>query len=95
MTAPYPRYVEPPPMWTAQEWDGTNTQPIADFLAAHGIDAGLAASGSILYLLMGSSSPTYAAGTSIVLRCNGTGWSVDAARASTAGLSPYSDFYVS
>ncbi|WP_190824710.1 hypothetical protein [Saccharopolyspora pogona] len=66
---------------------------MADFLAAHQINAGLAASSTTLYLLMGSSSPSYAANTSIVLRNDGAGWYVDAARTNTSGLVSYADFY--
>lgn len=96
MTTPsYPRYVEPPPVWSLHEWDGTSTQAVQDFLTAHGITAGVYASNGTLYILMGSSSPAYASGAAIVLRDDGSGWSIDSTRTSAAGLVPYEDYYVS
>ncbi|MCA1185699.1 hypothetical protein LCD36_04435 [Saccharopolyspora sp. 6T] len=95
MTAPYPRYVQPPTLWAIQEWTGSNEQAVKDYLAAHSISAATAVTGSSIYLLMGSSSPSYASGTSIVLRNDGGGWYVDSTRSSDNGLAPYSDYYVS
>jgi hypothetical protein len=95
-TPSYPRYVQPPPMWAVQEWTGSNSQAVQDFLDAHGITATVVVAGAALYLLMGSSSPSYASGASIVLRCDdGESWSVDSTRSSSAGLAPYADYYVS
>lgn len=95
-TPPYPRYVEPPTQWAIQDWTGSNEQAVKDFLAVHGITATTAVAGTALYLLMGSSSPSYAAGASIVLRSDdGASWSVDSTRSSSAGLAPYTDYYVS
>ncbi|GAA2774138.1 hypothetical protein [Saccharopolyspora taberi] len=96
MTSPsYPRYVQPPTLWAMQEWTGTNEQEVKDFLAAHSIAATTAVAGTTIYLLMGSSSPSYAASTSVVLRNDGDGWSIDPTRTSSIGLAPYEDFYVS
>lgn len=96
MTSPsYQRYVDPPTLYVVQPWNGSDVPAVQAFLDAHSIAATATSSGSTLYLLMGSSSPSYASGKSVVLQNDGQGWYVNPTRTSSDGLAPYEDYYAS